>query len=267
MTKRNIALLCDYGLDDAAATMYLLRHADQFEKIDILPIAGNFPLVMSMGNARRLLHYGGEAVPNVRLVDTSSIPQPTEFLPDIHGEDGMGDLLPIDMTCNVAVLNYDEWIDSVDDSYTIVSLGPCTVTLEIMKRTNGAPSLIMMGGNLTQPPNYKGYEFNHGMNPDAYSKCAAYPHVVATLDSCHHPLLDFSCRSAASEDLLGQFINKYVALCRERKETGSYVYDLTATYYLVHPEKFTVETAQDNCGNTLSVLKYIADEPFLKGEV
>ena len=42
--KRSVAILCDYGVDDAIATLYLLENAKHFDKIDILAIGGNFPL-------------------------------------------------------------------------------------------------------------------------------------------------------------------------------------------------------------------------------
>lgn len=259
MVTRKIALLCDYGLDDAAATAYLLQHADSFAQIDILPIAGNFPLEVSMNNALRILSYCEELPKNVRLIDTSSVLQNAECLPDIHGKDGIGDILPPEVTCQIDMIKYSDWLPGIDESYTIVSLGPCTVTADIMKSTNGTLSLLLMGGNISQPPNYNGYEFNHGMDINAFAECVKYKHIIATLDSCHNRQLDFNDIQTDGNTLLDRFINRSVELSNQRGESGCYIYDLITVYYLLHPDNFSVEKATDSDGNELCMLKFTAD--------
>lgn len=262
MQTKRIALLCDYGLDDAVATLYLLRHADLFERIDILPIAGNFPLDVSQNNAKRILSYCECPTDRVRLVDTSSIAQNEERLPEIHGEDGIGDLLPSEFECTVPCLAYDEWLASVDERYTVVSLGPCTVLLDLLK-TKGAHELLMMGGNVAEPPNYKGYEFNHGMDTDAFQASVHYTHLIATLDSCHCPQCDFYSIELEGDELFERMARRAVELSERRGEKACYIYDLVAAVCLLHPEKFTVEPAVDKDGNALSMLRYIAQEPLI----
>ncbi len=41
MDYNRIIMFCDYGLDDAIATLHIFRHADMFGKIDVVPIGGN----------------------------------------------------------------------------------------------------------------------------------------------------------------------------------------------------------------------------------
>ncbi len=260
--KKSLALLCDYGLDDAIATLYLLEYAGRFDRIDLVPIGGNFPLKSTFVNAKRILTHSGKELGNVRIVDTSSFPQPEEHIPNIHGNDGMGDVLPEEYSETVPVIAYSEWLNEVDPAYILVSLGPCTVTLDILKRCGNLP-LVMMAGNISEPPNYNGYEFNHGLDVQAFAECVKYPHVAATLDTCHNPLCDLNLFEISQKGLLKLMLERYLEMSRERNEAVCSVYDLTAVVYLLHPEYFTTEKRTDKDGNEVTVLKYIFSEPIV----
>ncbi len=261
-SKKNLAVLCDYGLDDAIATLYLLNYSYMFGQIDILPIAGNFSLEKAYINAKRLITYNENMPANLRIVDTSCVLQNEESVSEIHGRDGIGDILPEAVEETAEVIGYEKWIKEIDDSYVILSLGPCTVTRDILNKKGSLP-LVMMGGNIAQPPNYNGYEFNHGMDTGAFAECVKYPHLVATLDTCHCHQCDINHAELSDHNLLGKMLIRYRELSRDRKEAECYVYDLVAADYVVHPERFSSETAQDKDGNTLSVLKYISEKPII----
>lgn len=256
-----IALLCDYGMDDAVATLYLLKYADRFEQIDILPVGGNFPLSEVTANAKRILTHTENLPDNVRLVDTSAIEQPCERLTDIHGEDGIGCFLPAEENYKGEIIAFDKWLDGVNEDYTIVSLGPCTVTLEILKNKKVGP-LILMCGNIAEPPNYNGYEFNHGIDPEAFSECVKYPHCSVTLDTCHNRYCDFFLIENKEEGRLWSAIERAKELSRERNEAFCSIYDLAAVVYLLEPERFISEVKTDPFGNKVNVLSYI-DNKFL----
>ncbi len=258
----NVAILCDYGLDDAIATLYLLEFADRFQKIDIIPVSGNFPIEETFVNAKRLLTYYDNPLNNVRIVDAFSVPQKGDRIPEIHGNDGMGDVLPPEYEEKVPVVKYSDWIREVDADYTIVSVGPCSVTLDILKK-KGALPLIMMAGNIAEPPNYNGYEFNHGVDTEAFAECVKYPHAVATLDTCHISACDLNKIEFVANGLFGKMVNRYLELSKGRNETVCSVYDLVAFVYLIHPELFEVDTATDKDKNKLSVLRYISDKPII----
>ncbi len=259
---KKIALLCDYGLDDAIATLYLLKQAEEFENIDILPIAGNMPLEIAHSNAKRLLGNMESLPENVRIVDTSSVKQNGEAITEIHGNDGMGDILPPEVNYMGGVMKYEDWIKQADSSYTIVSLGPCTLTADIIKRIDGV-SLVLMGGNISQPPNYKGYEFNHGMDTDAFAESVKHNHVIATLDTCHNEHCDFYKIKIKEGGLFADLVKRSAEMSRERKEETGYIYDLVAAVYLMHPEKFTTEIKTDPYGNTMNVLKYVDEKDLI----
>lgn len=257
-----IALLCDYGLDDAVATLYLFKNAEKFEQIDILPIAGNFPLQVAMNNAKRILSNVESLPKNINLVDTSSVSQFEAFLPEIHGADGMGDFMPQEQDYVGQIMSYENWLNGVDEGYAILSLGPCTVTLDILKRRK-VGALIMMGGNIAEPPNFDKYEFNHGMDPDSFAECVKFNHFVATLDTCHCAPCDFNLIDFKDDGLFGKAVKRYIELSNSRAEKGCYIYDLVAVAYLLQPEKFSSEFKTDPFGNRLNVLKYTSQNSII----
>ena len=260
--RNNVAILCDYGLDDAIATLYLLEYAHMFDKIDIVTIGGNFPQKQSLVNAKRILTYFEKDVTNVRIVDTQTAPQSEDSIPEIHGLDGMGDILPDAYAEKVKVLPYDKWLDELDGSYTVVSLGPCTVTADIFRKKGELP-LIIMAGNIAEPPNYNNkYEFNHGMDTESFAYCVKFPHKIATLDTCHIDLCNLNLIDLPTEGLLAKMVARYRELSLGRGESICSVYDMVAVVCLVHPERFSVCEATDPQGNLLSVLKYVSKEPI-----
>ena len=261
ISKPKIALLCDYGLDDAAATAFILERRYMFDKISILPIGGNMPLSVSMHNAKRVISNFGGPLENVILVDTSPVAQPEENLVEIHGKDGIGDIFSPVYEDIVSTVKYEEFIESLKDEIR-VSLGPCTVTKDILERSPDH-ELIIMGGNISEKPNYGDYEFNHGMDPDAFSYCTRYKHTVLTLDSCRNPLCDFSKIEMPGNSLLEKFARKAVVLSQRREEESCYIYDLIAVQYLFFPERFEKEEKTDSFGNKLSTAFYKANRPII----
>ncbi|MBR2043056.1 MAG: nucleoside hydrolase [Clostridia bacterium] len=257
-----IALLCDYGFDDAIATLHLFNNADKFDGIDILPVAGNFPLETAFNNAKRLV-YNAEVLPEkLRIVNTAEIEQKGENIPHIHGNDGMGDILPAEYEEKVSVISYGDWLNEVNEDYVILSLGPCTVTADLLSKKGSLP-LIMMAGNINERPNYKSYEFNHGVNPDAFAKCVKHPHKAATLDTCHCDKIDLNVTSVKKDGLIGKMIARYKEMSNVRKDDFCAIYDLVAVVYLLHPERFTSEVKIDAFNNAVTVLRYISEEPII----
>lgn len=218
---KKIILICDYGLDDAAATSYILEHYSYFDKIDIIPVAGNMPLKISAKNAMRILNNFDIIPENINIIDSSLFTQPEEYLDYIHGEDGIGDILSESCDTKLEIVDFNTWIKTVTKDYLIVSLGPCTVTEKILKYVD--LPLLIMGGNIAEEPNYNGYEFNHGMDIAAFETCIKYSHVIATLDSCHNKYCDFYHINVTGDNLSSRFIRRSVELSKQRKEKSAYI--------------------------------------------
>lgn len=260
---RHIVVLCDYGLDDAAATVDLLDNGSVYSTIDILPIGGNVPVDVSYRNVFRLLsHYPGD-ISKVRIVDTTEIPQPNEYLKEIHGEDGMGDLFSTEnMDLAVPILQYSDWVKTLPEDVLVLSLGPMTVVKDIFQ-TAGPRELVLMGGCINEEPNFNGYEFNHCLDREAFTYCLQYPHIAITLDTCRNPLLNIEKRIILGDDVLSQIMRRDQVLGVQRKEIGCYVWDDIAVKYLHHPEWFEKTLGVDRDGNSVTTLKYIRENHYL----
>jgi len=257
---KKIILICDYGLDDAAATSYILEHYYYFDKIDIIPVAGNMPLKISFRNAMRIIDNLDYIPNNIRIIDSSQFKQPEEHLENIHGKDGIGDFLPESYNTKIKTIDFNIWIKSVSNDYLIVSLGPCTVTEKILQIID--LPLLIMGGNISEEPNYNGYEFNQGMDVSAFKTCVKHSHVIATLDSCHNKYCDFYQINVFRNNLSDKFIHRCIELSRQRQEKEAYIYDLITIMYLFNPEKFIIKPCMDKDENQLFVLYYI-DKSFI----
>lgn len=254
--NRHYAVLCDYGLDDACATVYLLDNAEEGDRFDILPIGGNSEVNVAYRNAQTLIaeyvRRGGNA-DNVRIVDTCDVTQPWAMLPSIHGKDGMGDLFAPAVS-DVPVIGFAGWLNENTDPLYVVSLGPCTVTDIIMKNAR-VENLLIMGGCVAEVPNFHGYEFNHYLDIPAFNACTKYPHAVATLDSCRTPKFNLAGKHFTDGSLLAMLLNRSIELATARHPDNCYVYDYIAVHYAVHPDLFTIEKVVDGEGNLLSELK------------
>lgn len=240
MKYGRIILFCDYGVDDAVATLHILRNADMFEHIDIVPIGGNVPVETAYRNAHTLLaaasKNGISGVKKVRVADTRGIRQNHADIPDVHGRDGLGDVLKA-AECAVPVVDFKEFCDSVRSSAKaerdcVLSLGPCTVPVML----GYVPfCTVLMGGTTAEKPNYGGYEFNEALDKDAFKQLAYRATAVATLDTCHDKKFEFDAFSAGEPD--DSLVKSYAALCRRRGERPV-VYDYCAALAVTHPELF-----------------------------
>lgn len=239
-----LLVFADYGLDDACATAYLLDNRERYESICIIPVGGNVEAERALINAKKLLAAAkadGMSLSGVNLVDTTACPQPFCRLPSVHGKDGMGDLFA-DCSSPVEVTEYDKFLSSLNCEYEVLSLGPCTMverTLAAAKR-QPAGEILIMGGCNREEPNYNGYEFNEGLDRDAFVKTLARPHVCATLDTCR--VARFNCINERREGgkLLDKLINRSVQLAAARHNDRCYIYDYIAVVALLHKELFGV---------------------------
>ncbi|MCL2798608.1 MAG: nucleoside hydrolase [Firmicutes bacterium] len=285
--KKRLIIFSDYGLDDACALVYLLGHADRFDGIDVVCIAGNVPAERSLSNAHKLLAQAdsgqwtvdrkGEgrfsisptasfspSTP-VRLVSTDDFPQKHVFLPSIHGKDGMGDLFSA--SAKTDAIPYAQWFNSLPESAVILSLGPCTVSLDVIKRFKSVKGAehVMMAGVVGAEPNYLGMEFNQALDPESLAAQVKFPHKIATLDTCRVRQFNLAGEKIRGGSLLCRLVNRAKELKDARHSDNSYVYDLIAALYLVEPQIFKARVAVDPWGNRLSELA-IADEKFSLGE-
>ena len=263
---KTLVMCCDYGVDDAAATVDMLMHAaaDAYDGAALVAIAGNVPAAVSLANAKKLVaHLPFRTVP-VTVVDTTREVQPAEFLKHIHGNDGMGDLFADDRGFCAPVVPFSAWLETLPAAYDLLSLGPATLVPRILAR-GGVERLVLMGGNIAETPNYHGYEFNHALDRAAFSAVTQnFPHVAATMDTCRHPRLNVQPLAVEGEGLMARIVRRAQAMTRVSGEKGCYLWDDIAAKVLRHPEWFALRERTDRDGNVLTVAEYTHTEPYLK---
>lgn len=256
MRYNRIIVYCDYGLDDAIATLHILKSSSMFDAIDIVPIGGNVSVETAYRNAHSLLAAADEIglvdKAKLRVIDTRDLPQPKADIPEVHGSDGIGDIL-VHRTSDIPVIPIGEFIAELEaiqkpDRDCVLSLGPCTVPLLV----GYAPfCTILMGGATDEPPNYGRYEFNEALDPEAFRKFALYGAAVATLDTCHNGIFDFP--SFGTDELSKKLIARCIEL-DEKRGALPVVYDLVAALAVTHPQDFDAVRVRRNDGVEYSEL-------------
>lgn len=261
---KNIVIFADYGLDDAAATVSIFNNSNKFETITIVPIGGNVPAEISYRNCYTLLSYYPQLWHKIKVVDTCHIKQPNEYLVDIHGRDGMGDLLVhTDKKADVQEQIFEEWIKEFNGNEIVLSLGPMTLVRTLLE--NHSPRLlVLMGGLINTQPNFNGYEFNQGLDVNAFNFCVKYPHVAITLDTCRIEKLDMQKAIIKGDDLHSRIIRAYRELVISRGEDGCRVWDDVAACYILYPERYEVKQVKDPYGNTISNANYVSDKLYFE---
>lgn len=261
-----LILCCDYGLDDAAATADALSHAaaDGYAEAVLVAIGGNVPPAISLANAKKLVaHLPFESVP-LTLVDTTAEVQPSEYLKNIHGNDGMGDLFSDDGGCSAPVAAFSDWLAQLAGEYDLVSLGPMTLIPRILAR-GAVRKFVFMGGNIAESPNFRGYEFNHALDRAAFAAVTQrHAHVAVTMDTCRHPLLNVQNADLSGGGLQRRIVARAREMTFVSGEKGCYIWDDMAVKVLRHPDWFSLYAAEDRDGNRLTVAKYIHGKPYLE---
>ncbi len=259
-----LVLFCDYGLDDAAATVDVLSHSveDGYEEVVLVAIGGNVPPSISLRNAIRLVSNCNFNYAPVTVVDTTAEEQPFEFLASVHGGDGMGDLFR-DKPFHAKVLSFREWLNGFSGEYYLLSLGPMTIVPALLRKC--APKkFVFMGGNIAEEPNFQGYEFNHALDKEAFKEAVAYPHTAVTMDSCRDPFLNIQNEKIGGDSLLLRIVARARELTLMSGEKGCYLWDDIAVKYLRHPNWFTIRYGEDRDGNELTYAKFVHGEKYLK---
>lgn len=260
-----LIMYCDYGLDDALATWDALTHAcaDGYDCVDLVAVGGNVPPEVSLCNAKKLLEQLEGSLPKITFVDTAAEPQPSEFLKEIHGGDGMGDLFS-DCAKEFPSVPFSRWLNSLAGEYDLLSLGPMTLVPALLAR-GGCRKFVFMGGNIAEEPNFHGYEFNHALNRAAFTEATrSHAHVAVTMDTCRHPAFNIQEEKIVGEALPFRIARRLRDLGLASGERGCYVWDDIAVLYLREPERFKLVRRTDRDGNILTVAEYLGGERFLE---
>lgn len=230
MTKSQLLIDTDPGVDDALAILMAYAHAD----IAGLSIAaGNVGLGHTVRNARTLVDLVGATTPVFAGCAMPLVRAPEEDAAFVHGQDGFGDVgfpepsAPLaDEAAALALLRLTR---ERPGELTLVALGPLTNLALALRLDPTLPArvtrLVVMGGAVTGHGNTGKVpaEFNIGFDPEAaHVVFEAFPSfdLVDWEATLRHAFDDAEFDSwLASGDQRAEFFGRIVATARRYNAT------------------------------------------------
>ncbi len=200
MARHTIILDCDPGQDDAIALLLALASPDEIELLAVTAVAGNVPLRLTEGNARRVLTLAGRSEVPVHVGCDRPLLRPLETAEYVHGATGLdGAELPPPAAGPAPGHAADAMIALVMSrpagTVTLCATGPLTnLALALRKEPRLAERLagiVLMGGAIELGNVTPAAEFNIYVDPhaaDIVFGCAA-PITMFGLDVTHKVLV------------------------------------------------------------------------------
>jgi purine nucleosidase len=174
MTKPQLLIDTDPGVDDALAILMAHAHADI---AGLTIVAGNVGLAHTVRNACTLVDLLGSRTPVFAGCATALVREPEEDAAFVHGQDGFGDIgfpapvaAPADEAAALALLRLTR---ERPGELILVAIGPLTNLALALRLDPELPRrvarLVVMGGAVTGHGNTGKVpaEFNIGFDPEA----------------------------------------------------------------------------------------------------
>jgi purine nucleosidase len=173
MTKPQLLIDTDPGVDDALAILMAHAHADVH---GLTIAAGNVGLAHTVRNARTLVDLMGTSTPVFAGCPTPLVRLPEEDAVHVHGTDGLGD---VGFPEPKAIAGDEHAVQAIlrltreRSDLTLVALGPLTNLALAVRLDPSLPQrvkrLVIMGGAVTGLGNTGKIpaEFNIGFDPEA----------------------------------------------------------------------------------------------------
>jgi inosine-uridine nucleoside N-ribohydrolase len=259
-TKKLLLLDTDPGVDDAMALLFLHRHA-AVQLLGITTVFGNAEIDVTTRNALYLCERFGIEVPVARGAALPLVRPPRGAAPEVHGDDGLGNLAgPVSTTraadARAAHRFIIETLRAHPGEVTLLAVGPLTnLALALAEEPavarlarqvvvmGGAFGIDGQGGNVSPVA-----EANILSDPHAADAVftASWPVTIVGLDVTHQVLMDHAFFERLREEggAEGRFIwecsRHYVGFyCRHVGVQGCYVHDSSAVAFAIAPELFT----------------------------
>lgn len=173
MTRYNVWLDCDPGVDDAAA-IFLAAKMPEIELVGVSATAGNVELSYTYENARNLVRFAGLDVPVYKGAAAPLI-RPPHYAKEIHGKTGLGGQeLPHSDAPELSLPAWDALYEAAKTygrELILVCIGPLTNLALALKKYPDLPArsprLIIMGGSASFGNTTPAAEFNIIFDPEA----------------------------------------------------------------------------------------------------
>ena len=260
---RKVLFDTDPGVDDAMALLFLHRHP-AVDLVGITTVFGNAEIDVTTRNALYLCERFGIEVPVARGAGLPLVRPPRGAAPDVHGDDGLGNLPEPPVTTRQADARpaHQLIVDTLRQhpgEVTLLAVGPLTnlalALAEAPEITGLVREVVVMGGTFFvggQGGNVSPVaEANILSDPHAADAVftAPWPVTIVGLDVTHQTLMDHAfferLRDEGGAD--GAFMwdcsRHYVGFYgRHVGVQGCYVHDSSAVAYVIAPQRFTTRS-------------------------
>ncbi|GGB35945.1 nucleoside hydrolase [Virgibacillus dakarensis] len=250
-----VLLFGDVGIDDTIALIYGY-FKDEVDIVGVVADYGNIPRNRAIRNVRYLSNLFGISEKEVAIIGGAEIPltgETPEFFPEIHGEYGLGPIIPPKIPDGV-IENFFEIINiikSYQDELIIVNIGRLTslATMFILYRElmNKVKSYYIMGGAFWVPGNITAVsEANFYADPVAANLVLSHAHNVtiiplnvteqAIVTPKMADYIDYVGKAKIIKPMLDYYYNFYKK--RNPKAQGSPIHDALALMATIHEDMF-----------------------------
>ncbi len=247
MPPRPLIIDTDPGMDDAVAIMTAFGAPDIVDIRMITTVGGNVSLSMSTGNALRLCEFAGRRDIPVHEGCRKAILQPSNAVPHIHGETGLGPVtLPEPSIGPAKGMGVTALIDAIrrsQDKVTIAAIAPMTnIALALALAPDIADNIEQIvamggsfsGGNITP---YASYNFHSDPHAARIVFDCGAPVVMVGLEITRQmkPEPDWLDRLGRSASRRAQFVSE---LWRDSPLCFN---DPCVMLHIIDPDLFTYE--------------------------
>ena len=278
MTKKRVILSTDPGIDDIAATTFLLFDP-QVDLRMIVATWGNVSLKYTLQNALKLETFLHTKVPVV-VGANQPLVRPAISAASVHGETGIaGYEFPKEDTSLIkkglaATLMHEE-IQNSPEKVTLMGIGPLTDFALLFKQypedLEKIEEIVIMGGNIGHGNHSPFAEYNIAGDPEAAQIVlqSGLPTKIAPLEignKAHITASELDKIKACGE--VGNMLySLFYNIHEPDGDTRIKIYDPTAVGILLHPEFFNLKPAHieiELAGRYTygaSVMDFLSDNP------
>ena len=233
--EKKVIIDCDPGIDDSLALMLALR-SPEIRVAGITVVAGNSPVEMGVGNARKVLSFMHRL--DVPVIAGESRPLAREYVNalDTHGADGLGESflpeIPGDPAPGLHGVTAVDFLEEnlLHGGCSLIALGPMTNLARLAEKNPAAlaaaEEIVSMGGNFRSYGNCSPVaEYNYWEDPDA---ARLVYHTMGSLGRKIRMVgLDVTRKIVLTPTLL-EYMN------RLNPEVGGFVRKITRFYFDFH---------------------------------
>jgi purine nucleosidase len=246
---------CDPGVDDAIALL-LAFASPELDLRGIVTVAGNVPIAVTSGNARRICELAQRRDVPVFSGCPRPVMRPLVTAAEVHGESG---LIGVDLPVPTLPLQAEHGVTwlirtllAAAEPVTIATLGPLTnLAMAIVQAPQIAATIarvVVMGGSMSQGNVTPSAEFNIYCDPHAAQivMTAGLPLTLIGLDVTHRAIATpdrlqmLRDIGAPIGPIVADLLTAYGEYDRQRHGfDGAPLHDPCVIAYLLQPELFT----------------------------